>query len=83
MLELPDGVVDAPHEDREERVVTAEKFSLGMFHFKSFSFCFGEALHNGSLVHTVAGPTVEDSLKDDIVLIRVKFPGYFATREME
>ena len=63
VLELPHGVVDTPHEDREEGVVTAEKFSLWMFHFKSFCFCFGETLHHGSLVHAVAGPAVQDSLK--------------------
>ena len=51
MLEFSDSVVDSPHEDGEERIVTSEQLPLRVFDFKSFSFCLRKALHQWSLVH--------------------------------
>ena len=41
VLELPHGVVHAPHEDTEQRIIAAKQLPLGVLHFEPLGFCFG------------------------------------------
>jgi len=51
VLQLPDRVVDPPHEDREERIMAPENFPLRVFHLEPLGLGLGEALEEAGSVH--------------------------------